>query len=281
MSSYVILNAINAAAIEGHNNGKAAKPVASFTTSNGLMVIAKGKKKLGTLAASGINETMYTDYCNNVKNLYFDVVHIENANNNVAQKTAAEAKAAENKARDYFFTDLKELVSSMMDDTYNPLDLFETGEAVRDFSEQCRAVLRKFTTGSTGYEVEAAKISAFVKWLEPAIATRASGVSMLSFAERDRRANLKKWMNKVSKTEVSIKAKEGEVAAKQADIAKLTEKGKDTKRAEKALANIKAELEQLKVALDGAKAKVELYTNMTTEYSADEMLSPAAVVTAA
>lgn len=279
MSSYAILNAINAAAIEGHNNGKAAKAVASFTTSNGLMVIAKGKKKLETLAASGINETMYTDYCNNVKNLYFDVVHIENANGNAKDKAAA--KAAENKARDYFFTDLKELVSSIMDETYNPLDLFETGEAVRDFSEQCRAVLRKFTTGSTGYEVEAAKISAFVKWLEPAIATRASGVAMLSFAERDRRANLKKWTNKVSKTETSIEAKEGEVAAKQADIAKLTEKGKDTKRAEKALANIKAELEQLKVALDGAKAKVELYANMTTEYSADEMLSPAAVVTAA
>lgn len=274
MSNYVILNAINAAAIEGHNNGKAAKAVASFTTSNGLMAVAKGKKKLETLAASGINEAMYTDYCNNVKNLYFDVVHIENARDNKDNIT-------ENKARDYFFADLKELVTSIMDETYNPLDLFETGEAVRDFSEQCLAVLRKFTTGSTGYEIEAAKIGAFVKWLEPAIATRASGVAMLSFAERDRRANLKKWTNKVSKTEASIEAKEGEVAAKEADIAKLTEKGKDTKRAEKALANIKAELEQLKVALDGAKAKVELYTNMTTEYSADEMLSPAAVVTAA
>ena len=274
MSNYVILNAINAAAIEGHNNGKAAKAVASFTTSNGLMAVAKGKKKLETLAASGINEAMYTDYCNNVKSLYFDVVHIENARDNKDNIT-------ENKARDYFFADLKELVTSIMDETYNPLDLFETGEAVRDFSEQCLAVLRKFTTGSTGYEIEAAKIGAFVKWLEPAIATRASGVAMLSFAERDRRANLKKWTNKVSKTEASIEAKEGEVAAKEADIAKLTEKGKDTKRAEKALANIKAELEQLKVALDGAKAKVELYTNMTTEYSADEMLSPAAVVTAA
>lgn len=283
-TTYAILNAINNSAKVAHHDGKTAKAIASFSSRDGITVSAS-KKKLEELNKQGITEEAYRAYAGTIRALYFDTVHIVNAK---ALSDKAQRLVTEKKARDFFYIDLKALIASMMDATYNVNDLFADGQAVRDFEEQAVAILRKFTAGEDGYDVEAAKIAAFTKWLEPAIATMASGVSMLSFAERDRHANLRKWSAKATKLEASVKAKTEEVAKAEAhlkDVQAKVESGKGSQKAidnaEKALANIKAELSTIESSLKAAQAKKEEYTNLPTEYTPDEMLSVEPVATVA
>lgn len=283
-TNYVILNAINNAAKTAHSEGKSVKAIASFSSRDGITVSAS-KKKLEDLSKQGITEEAYRLYAGTIRALYFDTVHIVNAK---ALADKAQRLVTEKKARDFFYIDLKALIASMMDSSFNVNDLFADGQAVRDFEEQAIAILRKFTAGEDGYDVEAAKIAAFTKWLEPAIATMASGVSMLSFAERDRRANLRKWTAKANKLEASVKAKTEEVAKAEAhlkDVKAKVESGKGSEKAvtnaEKALSNIKAELSTIESSLKAAQAKKEEYANMKTDYTSDEMLSVEAMTVVA
>ena len=221
MSSYKILNAINAAAASAFDSDgktKAVKTVARFSVKAGVISVNAGTKALESVAPFGVTENEYRTYCDNIKALYFDSVHLAHA-------LESKDKAAESKVRDIFYQDALALVHSMTDATFKVVpDVFETGAEVRDFEERCVAVLQKFVAGADGYDIEAVKISAFAKWVEPSIATRLSGVAMLSFEERDRRANLKKWVSKLARLEESLKTKRAEVEQAEKELAKDAER---------------------------------------------------------
>ena len=282
MSSYKILNAINAAAASAFDSDgktKAVKTVARFSVKAGVISVNAGTKALESVAPFGVTENEYRTYCDNIKALYFDSVHLAHA-------LESKDKAAENKVRDIFYQDALALVHSMTDATFKVVpDVFETGEQVRDFEERCVAVLQKFVAGADGYDIEAVKISAFAKWVEPSIATRLSGVAMLSFEERDRRANLKKWVSKLARLEESLKTKQAEVEQAQKELAKDAERvaaGKMKEstytRNEGKVNNIKAEVKQIETAIEGAKTNIEKYKTQSTQYTADEFIPAAAVV---
>lgn len=281
MSSYKILNAINTAAASAFNSDgktKAVKTVARFSVKAGVISVNAGTKALESAAPFGVTENEYRTYCDNIKALYFDSVHLAHA-------LESKDKAAENKVRDIFYQDALALVHSMTDATFKVVpDVFETGAEVRDFEERCVAVLQKFVAGADGYDIEAVKISAFAKWVEPSIATRLSGVAMLSFEERDRRANLKKWVSKLARLEESLKTKRAEVEQAEKELAKDAERvaaGKMKEatytRNEGKVNNIKAEAMQIETAIEGAKANIEKYKNQSTQYTADEFIPAAAV----
>ena len=108
---------------------------------------------------------------------------------------------------------------------------------------------------------------------------------MLSFEERDRRANLKKWVSKLARLEESLKTKRAEVEQAEKELAKDAERvaaGKMKEatytRNEGKVNNIKAEAMQIETAIEGAKANIEKYKNQTTQYTADEFMPAAAVV---
>ena len=282
MSSYKILNAINtaaASAFDSDGKSKAVKPVARFSVKAGVISVNAGSKALEAVAPFGVTENEYRTYCDNIKALYFDSVHLAHA-------LESKDKAAESKVRDIFYQDALALVHCMTDATFKVVpDVFETGEQVRDFEERCVAVLQKFVAGADGYDIEAVKISAFAKWVEPSIATRLSGVAMLSFEERDRRANLKKWVSKLARLEESLKTKRAEVEQAEKELAKDAERvaaGKMKEatytRNEGKVNNIKAEAMQIETAIEGAKANIEKYKNQSTQYTADEFMPAAAVV---
>lgn len=282
MSSYKILNAINtaaASAFDSDGKTKAVKTVARFSVKAGVISVNAGTKALESVAPFGVTENEYRTYCDNIKALYFDSVHLAHA-------LESKDKAAESKVRDIFYQDALALVHSMTDATFKVVpDVFETGEQVRDFEERCVAVLQKFVAGADGYDIEAVKISAFAKWVEPSIATRLSGVAMLSFEERDRRANLKKWVSKLARLEESLKTKQAEVEQAQKELAKDAERvaaGKMKEstytRNEGKVNNIKAEVKQIETAIEGAKANIEKYKTQSTQYTADEFIPAAAVV---
>lgn len=282
MSSYKILNAINtaaASAFDSDGKTKAVKTVARFSVKAGVISVNAGTKALESVAPFGVTENEYRTYCDNIKALYFDAVHLAHALEN-------KDKAAESKVRDIFYQDALALVHSMTDDTFKVVpDVFETGAEVRDFEERCVAVLQKFVAGADGYDIEAVKISAFAKWVEPSIATRLSGVAMLSFEERDRRANLKKWVSKLARLEESLKTKRAEVEQAEKELAKDAERVAAGKMKEATYArnegkvnNIKAEAMQIETAIEGAKANIEKYKAQTTQYTADEFIPAAAVV---
>ena len=281
MSSYKILNAINtaaASAFDSDGKTKAVKTVARFSVKAGVISVNAGSKALESVAPFGVTENEYRAYCDNIKALYFDAVHLAHA-------LESKDKAAESKVRDIFYQDALVLVHSMTDDTFKVVpDVFETGEQVRDFEERCVAVLQKFVAGADGYDIEAVKIPAFAKWVEPSIATRLSGVAMLPFEERDRRANLKKWVSKLARLEESLKTKRAEVEQAEKELAKDAERvaaGKMKEatytRNEGKVNNIKAEAMQIETAIEGAKANIEKYKNQTTQYTADEFIPAAAV----
>ena len=296
MSSYKILNAINTAAASAFNSDgktKAVKTVARFSVKAGVISVNAGSKALEAVAPFGVTENEYRAYCDNIKALYFDAVHLahalESKNKAIESKDKAaevDAKAAESKIRDIFYQDALALVHSMTDATFKVVpDVFETGAEVRDFEERCVAVLQKFVAGADGYDIEAVKISAFAKWVEPSIATRLSGVAMLSFEERDRRANLKKWVSKLARLEESLKTKRAEIEQAEKELAKDAERvaaGKMKEstytRNEGKVNNIKAEAMQIETAIEGAKANIEKYKNQSTQYTADEFMPAAAVV---
>lgn len=282
MSSYKILNAINtaaASAFDSDGKTKAVKTVARFSVKAGVISVNAGTKALESVAPFGVTENEYRAYCDNIKALYFDAVHLAHA-------LESKDKAAESKVRDIFYQDALALVHSMTNATFKVVpDVFETGAEVRDFEERCVAVLQKFVAGADGYDIEAVKISAFAKWVEPSIATRLSGVAMLSFEERDRRANLKKWVSKLARLEESLKTKRAEVEQAEKELAKDAEKvaaGKMKEatytRNEGKVNNIKAEAMQIETAIEGAKANIEKYKNQSTQYTADEFMPAAAVV---
>lgn len=292
MSSYKILNAINtaaASAFDSDGKTKAVKTVARFSVKAGVISVNAGTKALESVAPFGVTENEYRAYCDNIKALYFDSVHLAHALESKAaakdDKDKAEAMAIESKVRDIFYQDALALVHSMTDTTFKVVpDVFETGE-VRDFEERCVAVLQKFVAGADGYNIEAVKISAFAKWVEPSIATRLSGVAMLSFEERDRRANLKKWVSKLARLEESLKTKRAEVEQAEKELAKDAERVAAGKMKEATYArnegkvnNIKAEAMQIETAIEGAKANIEKYKAQTTQYTADEFIPAAAVV---
>ena len=281
MSSYKILNAINtaaASAFDSDGKTKAVKTVARFSVKAGVISVNAGTKALEAVAPFGVTENEYRAYCDNIKALYFDSVHLAHA-------LESKDKAAESKVRDIFYQDALALVHSMTDATFKVVpDVFETGAEVRDFEERCVAVLQKFVAGADGYDIEAVKISAFAKWVEPSIATRLSGVAMLSFEERDRRANLKKWVSKLARLEESLKTKRAEVEQAEKELAKDAERvaaGKMKEatytRNEGKVNNIKAEAMQIETAIEGAKANIEKYKNQSTQYTADEFIPAAAV----
>ena len=282
MSSYKILNAINTAAASAFNSDgktKAVKTVARFSVKAGVISVNAGTKALESVAPFGVTENEYRAYCDNIKALYFDSVHLAHA-------LESKDKAIESKVRDIFYQDALALVHSMTDATFKVVpDVFETGAEVRDFEERCVAVLQKFVAGADGYDIEAVKISAFAKWVEPSIATRLSGVAMLSFEERDRRANLKKWVSKLARLEESLKTKRAEVEQAEKELAKDAERVAAGKMKEATYArnegkvnNIKAEAMQIETAIEGAKANIEKYKNQSTQYTADEFMPTAAVV---
>lgn len=282
MSSYKILNAINAAAASAFDSDgktKAVKTVARFSVKAGVISVNAGTKALESVAPFGVTENEYRTYCDNIKALYFDSVHLAHA-------LESKDKAAESKVRDIFYQDALALVHSMTDATFKVVpDVFETGAEVRDFEERCVAVLQKFVAGADGYDIEAVKISAFAKWVEPSIATRLSGVAMLSFEERDRRANLKKWVSKLARLEESLKTKRAEVEQAEKELAKDAERVAAGKMKESTYArnegkvnNIKAEAMQIETAIEGAKTNIEKYKTQSTQYTADEFIPAAAVV---
>lgn len=282
MSSYKILNAINtaaASAFDSDGKTKAVKTVARFSVKAGVISVNAGTKALEAVAPFGVTENEYRAYCDNIKALYFDSVHLAHA-------LESKDKAAESKVRDISYQDALALVHSMTDATFKVVpDVFETGAEVRDFEERCVAILQKFVAGADGYDIEAVKISAFAKWVEPSIATRLSGVAMLSFEERDRRANLKKWVSKLARLEESLKTKRAEVEQAEKELAKDAERvaaGKMKEatytRNEGKVNNIKAEAMQIETAIEGAKANIEKYKNQSTQYTADEFIPAAAVV---
>ena len=281
MSIYKILNAINtaaASAFDSDGKTKAVKTVARFSVKAGVISVNAGTKALEAVAPFGVTENEYRAYCDNIKALYFDSVHLAHA-------LESKDKAAESKVRDISYQDALALVHSMTDATFKVVpDVFETGAEVRDFEERCVAVLQKFVAGADGYDIEAVKISAFAKWVEPSIATRLSGVAMLSFEERDRRANLKKWVSKLARLEESLKTKRAEVEQAEKELAKDAERvaaGKMKEatytRNEGKVNNIKAEAMQIETAIEGAKANIEKYKNQSTQYTADEFIPAAAV----
>ena len=292
MSSYKILNAINTAAASAFNSDgktKAVKTVARFSVKAGVISVNAGTKALESVAPFGVTENEYRAYCDNIKALYFDAVHLAHALESKAaakdDKSKAEAVAVENKVRSLFYQDILYLVHSVTDKTFKVIpDVFENDNEVRDFEERCVAILQKFVAGSTGYDIEAVKIATFAKWVEPAVSTRLAGSAMLSFEERDRRANLKKWVSKLSRLEDSKKTKEAEIAAKQPIVDKARAKLEAGKikqatfdKTEQPLMNLKAELANIESNIVAAKANIEKYKTMSTQYTADETLSTSAV----
>lgn len=250
MSTTAIMSAINAyAKTAAENNRKMGKALATFSNKDGVFTPTCGKAKEAELSAMGLDKNAYIDYANTIKNIYFAAVHIVNAGKDAA---TVEKIRAHMHADTAHFCDIIAGNGTKMNDILN----------FNEFVNACVSRVVDFRASADGYDAEALRISAFVRWLEAYTSFTLSGKAMLSFAERDRRRDLAKWSTRVDKLEKSLAA--------------WTEKldTMDTSDASdenvKAIAAAKASIEEVKSSLEQARAKKEEAEKRPTDYTEAE-----------
>lgn len=250
MSTTAILSAINAYAAEAaKNNRKTGKALATFSNKDGVFTPTCGKAKEAELSAMGLDKNAYIDYANTVKNIYFASVHIVNA--------GKDASTIE-KIRAHMHADATHFVNLIAGEGSKMTDILSFNE----FVNACVSRVVDFRAASNGYDVEALRISAFVRWLEAYTSFTLSGKAMLSFAERDRRRDLAKWSARVVKLEKSLSDWNEKLDAMDASDA--------SDENVKAIAAVKASIEEVKSSLEQARAKKEEAEKRPTDYTEAE-----------
>ena len=246
MSTTAIMSAINAYAAEAaKNNRKMGKALATFSNKDGVFTPTCGKNKEAELSAMGLDKNAYLAYANTVKGIYFDVVHMINAD---SQETVE-------KVRKYLYADTSDFCALIAGEGTKMSDILHFNE----FIMACHSRIRDFRAASDGYDVEALRISAFVRWLEAYTSAQLAGKAMLSFAERDRRRDLAKWSARVVKLEKSLSDWNEKLDAM--DTSDASDENI------KAIAAVKASIEEVKTSLEQARAKKEEAEKRPTDYT--------------
>lgn len=245
--STAILNAINAyAKTAAENNRKMGKALATFSNKDGVFTPTCSKTKEAELSTMELDKNAYIDYANTVKAIYFDAVHIVNASKN--------AETVE-KIRAHFHADTAHFCDIIAGNGTKMSDILNFNE----FVNACTSRVVDFRASVDGYDAEALRISAFTRWLEAYTSFSLSGKAMLSFAERDRRRDFAKWSARVEKLEKSLNdwyVKLGTMDTRDASEENV-----------KAIANVKASIEEVKTSLEQARAKKEEARHRPTDFT--------------
>lgn len=246
-----IMNAINAYAKEAaESNRKNGKALASFSSKDGTTNATISAKKELELVEMGVSKVEYLAYANCVKAIYFDAIHLINSKNPINNKSNPET--------------IEKIRSIMHKDVSNFCELI-AGQGTKmsdilNFSDFVNMVITRaqdFRANIDGYDMEAARINSFVKWLEAYASNTLSGKAMLSFAERDRRRDLAKWSKKVDSLSKNLENAEKELAS--------TDKADESK-----IIMLTTNIKELKESLEKAKAKKEEAENRKTDYTSEE-----------
>lgn len=250
MSTTAIMSAINAyAKTAAENNRKMGKALATFSSKDGVFTPTCGKAKEAELSAMGLDKLLYVDYANTVKNIYFASVHIVNAGKDTATIE---------KIRAHMHADVAHFVNLIAGDGSKMADILNFNE----FVNACVARVVDFRANIDGYDAEALRISSFTRWLEAYTSFTLSNKAMLSFAERDRRRDLAKWSARVVKLEKSLSDWNGKLYAM--DTSDTSDENV------KAIAAVKASIEEVKTSLEQARAKKVEAENRKTDYTEAE-----------
>lgn len=261
-----ILSAINTnARIACNKNRKQGVPVASFAKKDGKTVVNTGKSATERYTALGLSESVYVDYCNAMYSVYMDALHLARY---------ASDKDKVNTIKTVYFNDLAVLVKSVMGETFKVNDVFVTF-TVEQFIMQSVAVVREFSVSDSanGYDVVPVTLTKFVKWVEQWFSVNASGVAMLSLAERDRRNAMHATMNKIARLNKTIENATAVLddAKKALDSAKAKNASETTiAKREKAITGAEKDLNDVKASLAKAEKRLAELKDQTTDYSADE-----------
>ena len=269
MSTTTILSAINfnatAAAEKNRTTGAA---VALFK--KGGKEVNTSEKALGRDCLKGITAEQYETYCKAVRAVYLDA--------DLLARYAADADSVQ-KIKTFYFNDLASLTTAIMGDTFKVNDFFATF-TVEQFIEQSVGKVRAFTatTAGHGYDTEAESQTKFVKWVEAWFSANASGVAMLSMAERDRRASVRKLSSKVVRLTKSVENAEEVLSSAKKELDSLKNK-KDTnaktlEKKMKAVQGMEKDLADVKKSLESAQTKLaDLQSkDFTNDFSAEETL---------
>ncbi len=236
--------------VAAENNKKVAAAVALFTKNkSGSTVINEGKKTLERECLNGISVEQYKSYCKNVLDVYFDALHLA--------RFHADADKVKT-IKSVYFTDLAELVKSIMGDSFKVNDVF-VSFTVEDFINQSVGIMRKFMAGVDGAEVAPEGLPTFVKWMESWFSVNASGVAMLSMAERDRRDSVRKLTSKVNRLNNTIKSAEDNIKTAKEELSALKTAKADAvmvAKKEKAITGMENDLAEVKKSLKTAEEKL-------------------------
>lgn len=240
-----IMNVINTYAKEAaENNRKNGKALASFTSKDGITSASVSAKKELELNTMGITKTEYLAYANCVKALYFDAIHMINSKGN--------AETTE-KIRSIMYKDTSNFCELIAGQGTKMSDILNFS----DFANMAITRAQDFRANTDGYDMEAARINSFVKWLEAYSSNTLSGKAMLSFAERDRRRDLAKWSKKVDSLSKNLENAEKELTS--------TDKTDESK-----ITMLSTNIKELKDSLAKAKTKKEEAENRKTDYTSEE-----------
>lgn len=268
MPNTTILSAINFnASVAAQKNRTQGVAVATFK--KGGKEVNTSDKTMARDCMKGITVEQYETYCKAIRAVYLD-----------ADLLARYAKDADSvkKIKTFYFNDLATLTTSIMGDTFKVNDVFVT-YSVEQFIEQTVAIIRKFSsTTENGYEVEPESQTRFVKWVEAWFSANASGVSMLSMAERDRRASVRKLTSKIARLEKNIENAEEVLSTAKKELENLQKKDntneKTLEKKMKAVQGMEKDLADVKKSLKNAQEKLSDLKNkdFSNDFSAEETL---------
>lgn len=266
MNTSAILSAINANAVVARNNNKKeGAPVAMFSKKDGKTVPNTGKSATEKFTALGLSESVYVDYCKAVYSVYMDALHLV--------RYASDKNKAQT-IKTVYFNDLAVLVKFIMGETFKVNDVFTTF-TVDEFIMQSVDKVREFSVSTVvdGYGAAPIALAKFVKWVEQWFSANASGVAMLSLAERDRLNAIRATTNKIARLNKTVENATSVLddAKKALDDAKAKNASETTiAKREKAIIGAEKDLNDVKASLTKAEKRLAELKSQTTEYNAEE-----------
>lgn len=257
MINTTILSAINTIELSSAKG----VTIAEFKVENGLIRPYLSPSRTKTLSNFGISTHMYEEYTLHVLSLYFDSLQL--AQNSSLEETKRLQTA--------FYTDLKELICIILDDSFKTIDIFPSVSSRNEFKSQCISIVSSDSSNpSYLYSSVPKPLLDFAVWVEHYFCTHASYVALIPSHERERLnsiSRLCKRAERLRNSEFSIKE---DLTAAQISLNALIQQNASSKKItkkESALQHIQDDLHTIHTNRESTELKIFQLKNLGVELS--------------
>lgn len=252
-----ILSAINALNISTMHP----TTVAEFHIENGVIQPYLSSIREHNFSVFGITRSLYENYVSTILSLYFDSIQLSN------NLSAEDFKTS----RDLFYSDLKLLVHSILDETFKITEIFPSVSTRDEFESQCLAIVSiSVKKRPVMYSTVPKSLIDFTSWVEHYFFIHASSVALIPLPERQRLDSITKLNARISRLTSSESTISQEMESVKSSLDILKMQGSSPKKIlpkEKAVQNIQKELSLIQQNKKSAQEQLSLLLNQGIGFS--------------